>query len=346
MRILIIGAGAIGTMLGTALSKNNEIVFYIRESKIEQFKKSELTVNFGNDIKKLSNPQAISSFSQIQNPFDLAILSVKSYNTDEILEDLDTKAFNLITTCQNGIGNEEKLINKYGADKVVSSVITLPAAKNQDGSVSVTNLKGGISFGKTSDKIRLDKIADIFSEAGFKTSICDNYADMKWSKVLLNMNSNALSAITSMTMEELFKSFSAVSVEKKLFKEALCLLNKNNIKTVDLPGYPVKAMCIMYDYLPEKAISAIMLISGKAKSRGKKMPSLYIDIEQGKKNSEIDVVNGAIKVLGERTGEKTPFNSFICNLLHSILEGKIPRNKYRNNPKLLLEDMLSQTGRE
>lgn len=344
MKILIIGAGAIGTMLGVSLADRNEVTFYVRESRAEKLRKNGFELNFAGKEKKIESPSLATSLKiGDEAPYDLAIVAVKSYSLDDILKSLDSSSFKWIMTCQNGIGNEEKLAGKYGIEKIISASITLPAAVDEKGKVTVTNAKGGIAFGKTSeDDSKPEEMADLFSESGFKTSVCNDYRAMKWSKVLLNMNSNALSAITTMTMEELFKSSEAVRLEKELFTEAIRLLRKNGIIPVDLPGYPVKAMNAMYEHLPVPFISAIMLLSGKAKSRGEKMPSLYIDIEKGNRNSEIDVLNGAVEQLGKDTGEPTPWNSFICSIFHEILSKSKTRAKYEDAPEKLLEDALKE----
>ena len=342
MKILIIGAGAIGTMLGVSLAEKNEVSFYVRESRAEKLRESGLSLNLAGVEKRIEKPRLVTSLKKGgDSPYDLAVISVKAYSLDEILADLDGDLFRDVMTCQNGIGNEEKIGAAFGMERLVSGVITLPVAVGDGGKVTVTNAKGGISFGKTSpgDK-KAAKAAKLFAEAGFRTSVCENYRDMKWSKVLLNMNSNALSSITSMTMEALFRSPEAVRIEKELFTEALGLLDREGVKCVDLPGYPVRLMNMMYRLLPVPLISAVMLLSGKARARGKKMPSLYIDIEKGSSRSEIDVLNGAVEKLGRDTGVKTPWNSFICGVFHDILEKRRDRDEYRDNPGKLLEEAL------
>ena len=340
MKILILGAGAIGTMLGVALAEKNDVTFYVREAKKEKLKNG-MSLKMGSITKTIEKPQCITTLSpqEIEQKFDLAIIAVKAYSLKDLLSNLDSELFKYILTCQNGIGNEEELIAKYGKDKVVSSVITLPASVAGEGKTEVTNIKGGIAFGCDSEKIPLKEIVDMFAEAGFNTITCDGYKSMKWSKVLLNMNSNALSAITSMTMEELFNSNSATKIEKMAFCEAFKLIEQENIKYCDLPGYPVKMMCFMYKYLPVFMIKFIMKVTGKAKSRGKKMPSLFIDLENGKSDSEIDVLNGAVVTLSKQLKQPAPYNEFLCNVFHELLTKKIDRDKYKNNPDKLLEDL-------
>ncbi len=111
MTIYIVGQGAVGTFLGDALrSESSEIVYAPRDLA---------------DVKPVDA--------------ELAIVAVKSYDTDSAIETLrralgpETKA--TILCPQNGVGNEEKLAAAFGADQIVACALTVPLERTRDGRI-------------------------------------------------------------------------------------------------------------------------------------------------------------------------------------------------------------------
>jgi 2-dehydropantoate 2-reductase len=109
-------------------------------------------------------------------------------------------------------------------------------------------------------------------------------------------------------------------------------------QVVDLPSTPVRLLIAIIKTLPLK-LSQPLLVQFVGKGRGNKMPSLHIDLSQGKKESEVDFLNGAVVRYGEKAGMKTVVNRFLNHTLLQMVSGEIDRNSYRHNPQKLWTDI-------
>lgn len=337
MRILVIGTGAIGTLLGVMLKKTgNEVFFYDRPDRIGALRNESLSLIFTGILNKIKNLDLLDSLENYNGAFDLAILCIKSYHTDEFIKSCPDGLFDRLLTIQNGIGNEEKLIDRFGIEKIISGAITLPVARKDGFTVEITNNKGGISLANT-DGTSCSDIVKLFSCCKLKTVQCRNYQEMKWSKLLLNIIGNAVSAITSMTMYEIFDNRQTTVIEKQAVNEAVSVMKKIGLKPVNIPGYPVKKMVFLFSLATPTMIEIVMSLTQKSMSRGDKMPSLYIDLENGSSNSEIDVLNGAVYQKGIELGLDVRANGFLFKTLSGIVSGDISRDEYLNSPDKLFD---------
>ena len=68
------------------------------------------------------------------------------------------------------------------------------------------------------------------------------------------------------------------------------------------------------------------------------MPSFYIDLHSGQKKSEVAYLNGAIVRYGQRLAIPTPANQFFTETLLDLVAGKLPLDKYRSQPALLVDE--------
>ncbi|MEM3220554.1 MAG: 2-dehydropantoate 2-reductase N-terminal domain-containing protein, partial [Thermoplasmata archaeon] len=86
MKIAILGAGAIGSLFGAYLSQNNEILFIGRREHIENINK------YGLKVEGLTNTRVYGKgFTEYPGGADLILLTVKSYDTENAMEDIKNK---------------------------------------------------------------------------------------------------------------------------------------------------------------------------------------------------------------------------------------------------------------
>ena len=112
MNIVIFGAGAIGSLIGAKLSKNNFVILHGRKSHIDKIKKDGLKI-IGKTIFNKKIP-ATSSVNEINIKPDLIILTVKSYDTEKAVKQINKiiGKNTIILTIQNGLDNID-IIKKW-----------------------------------------------------------------------------------------------------------------------------------------------------------------------------------------------------------------------------------------
>ncbi len=89
LRILSIGAGAIGTYIGGSLALNgHSVVFLERSSVVEELKQNGIVLTIGDNTRRIPNPQAVASLAEAFNEraYDVALFALKSYDTSDAIE--------------------------------------------------------------------------------------------------------------------------------------------------------------------------------------------------------------------------------------------------------------------
>jgi len=338
VKILILGAGAIGTMLGVSLAlSGRSVAFYDRPEVCGEISARGLKLVVNGVEKELRNAGTISEegLREIEEPFDLAILSVKAYHSDAILGMLDRKSFVSLLTIQNGVGNEEKLVKRFGPKQIFSGAITLPVAVRAPGVVEITNQKGGIGISAVHEGDSCNEIGSLFRRAGFSVELYLDYRELKWSKLLLNMVGNALSAILDVSPAGIFYDRQLTKIEKLAFMEALAVMKAQKLDVVNLPGYPVKALATMFSQLPPTLIEMIMTAKA-GKARGSKKPSLAIDLLSQSQFSEVEVLNGAVAREGKRLNIPVPVNEALYEILTAMVNGEIAGDSMKGNADAIM----------
>jgi 2-dehydropantoate 2-reductase len=158
---------------------------------------------------------------------------------------------------------------------------------------------------------------------------------MKWSKMLTNLLANASSAILDMSPRDIFNHPGLYRLEITQLREALAVMHAQHIRVVDLPGTPVRALSLAVTSLPP-SISRSLLQSNLGKGRGKKMPSLHIDLHSGSSRSEVNWLNGAVVRYGEALGMMTPVNRALNEILSGMIANTITPESFRRQPDKLI----------
>ena len=336
MKILIIGAGAIGTMLGVKLSlAGADVTFYDHPEVLKKIAEGGLSLKMEKREYVLNNVKTVDCDALPRaGTFDLGILCVKSYHTEKICACIPPKAFSQLLTIQNGVGNEEYLASTFGEQCILAGTITLPVAIRGTGKVEITNRKGGIGLSSIRENAMCRDLKHIFEKTGFDVRVYENYREMKWSKLLLNSIGNASSAILDMSPEEIFDNRRLTKIEKVAFMEGLAVMKALNLSLVELPGYPVRIIGLVFRSSPPTLLELIMSVF-KPSSRGSKMPSLHIDLSSGSPHSEVEVLNGAIVKNAESAKVPVPVNTLLYSTLSGIVRGDTSWELFRKKPEKL-----------
>jgi 2-dehydropantoate 2-reductase len=180
---------------------------------------------------------------------------------------------------------------------------------------------------------------------------------MKWSKLLANLLANASSAILDMPPDEIFSHPGLYRIEIVQLREALKVMQAQNIYPVDLPRAPIRALAFAVRNhpvdLPRAPIRALAFavrnlpigisrpflkfaISG---GRGGKMPSFHIDLHNKRGKSEVDYLNGAVVRAGSKLGIPTPVNDYLNRTLLGLTSGSLSMKEFAQRPAKLLSDL-------
>lgn len=317
MNVYVVGAGAVGRYLGELLrATGNDVVYAPRELAAVQ-------------------PYAA----------DLAIVAVKAYDTDGAVQTLRAALGDApsaaIVTVQNGVGNEEKLAAAFGADAVVACALTVPVETGPDGKPIAAN-GGGIAFAPVG-AVAHNWVLAAFGATGLPVSAAEDYRSLKWSKLVLNVVANASCAILNVLPERLVHWGDAFDLELRAIREVRNVMRALEIPAIDLPRYPVRALQGVAT-LPSPLARGI-LANRIAGARGRKPPSLLLDLRAMRNRTEVDFLNGAVARAAREAGVKAPVNTVFARIVSDIAHMPALWAKYRERPDALSAEVDAEIAR-
>lgn len=313
-KIAVVGAGAIGSVVGGLLARAGEDVTLIaRQAHVEAINKNglfidgilgEFTVNVKASEKLDFRP-------------DIVLLMVKTQDVKETCKEIKLYVEGVpLVTMQNGVRSDDIAASVLGKENIISCVVFIHSRFLEAGKVTF-GLGGALLVGEAYDNNgkRVKEIVSILNKA-IKTEIRDNIHGAHWTKLLMNMMGNSLSAITGLSTGEWAKHSGARRIVILMTKEALYVFEKAGIKLESLPGSPVLALkTIIKSPLP--IASTILGSMARSKKSADTIPSMLQSILRGKP-TEIDYLNGEIVKLGQKMGIPTPYNTKVVELVRGV----------------------------
>ena len=276
---------------------------------------------------------------------DVAIVAVKAYDTDSAVQTLRAAIAypeKCVFVCpQNGVGNEEKLIAAFGAQNVVAAALTVPVDRDREGNSHATH-DGGLAFAPCG-KSAYNWLWATFQSTGLNIKIVEDWRALKWSKLSLNIIANASCAILNVLPNRLVNYDHVFTLEIRAIREVRAVMNKLGLTPIDLPRYPVRVLQGIAT-LPSP-ISRTLLSSRIAGARGRKPPSLLLDLRANKALTEVDVLNGAVAHAGFQNGVPTPVNAVFARVLSDIAHMPQLWAKYREHPESLEAEVQAEVKR-
>ena len=345
LRVLVIGAGAIGTYIGGSLALHgHNVVFLERPEVAAALRQRGMRLTLPDGEHRIPHPTVAASLDEAlrQGAFDVALFALKSYDTRPALEGMRAHrdALPPFLCLQNGVENESVLAEFLGAGRVLAGTVTSAVGRRDAGDIRLEKLRGmGVAAGHPLSA----RLVQALDAAGLRCRLFPRAADMKWSKMLTNLLANASSAILDMTPAEIFAHPGLFRLEMAQLREALAVMRAQGIRAVDLPGTPVRALAFTVRRLPPFiAQPALRRVVGAG--RGGKMPSFHIDLHSGRGKSEVSYLNGAVARFGERLGIPTPVNAALTRILEALVRGEASIDAYAKNPRRLLDAVASPAG--
>ncbi|MGB0388706.1 MAG: ketopantoate reductase family protein [Ardenticatenaceae bacterium] len=345
-KILIVGAGAIGCLVGARLSlSGHEITLVGRDALRAAIAEEGLTIITDGSPDTTRHLVVVTSTASAfanDQQYDWIFLTPKAFDVATAATELRAAASAIppVITLQNGLGSEEIAASILGAENIIAGTLTIPVEVLSRARLNTIS-KGGIGLAPwhptSPDPAPL---ATILRHVGVRTTLYDDPHAMKWTKLLLNMIGNATSAILALPPQQIFAHPHLYDIELNALTEARRVMRTKAIKTIPLPSYPAHLQFAALEYLPRWLTRPIMsrLV---AKARGGKMPSLYLGLQAGRKRSEIEVLNGAVVAAGKQIGVPTPTNRTLTRLVTQLATGEQQRAPYRHNPDALLKEITT-----
>ncbi|MDH7517200.1 MAG: 2-dehydropantoate 2-reductase [Candidatus Thermoplasmatota archaeon] len=298
MNIVILGAGAIGSLFGGLLAKKNNVTLIGRKQHVQAIKKNGLKITGKTQLKiRIS---AEDSINKIRFSPDLLILTVKSYDTETAIKEAKTiiGKDTIVLSLQNGLDNIEKICRIIDKRNVVAGVTTHGVLFSKPGLINHTG-KGTTILGELNGKKteRIISIVSCFNQAGIKTVFSKNILKEIWCKTIINSCVNPLTAIFECKNGYLLENPILEDLVEKICKESVGIANANGVN-------------ISYESIIEKTKDVIRKTSENYSSM----------FQSYRKNSKTEIysINGKIADLGRTLGLDVSLNEMLIYLIRSM----------------------------
>lgn len=293
MKIAILGAGALGSVIGGRLAQAGNRVTLINRNAayLEAVRREGLILDERGRREAIrldvaATPEGLA-------PVDLVIVLVKSFDTAATIARARglVGAQTTVLSLQNGLGHEEILAEAVGAEKVIAGKTYVGGVMTAPGVITAGSIGKLTVIGELSGQItpRIEAITAAFNAAGLSCAGSENILGAMWDKLLVNVATGALSALSGLDYGNLYDLPEIAETAQGAVAEAMAVAQGLGI-TLETTQ-PSEAWA--------KAAAGLPF--------GFKT-SMLQSLERGAR-TEIDFINGAVVRGGRQLGIATPVNA-------------------------------------
>lgn len=236
MRILVVGAGAIGGYFGARLLQaGRDVTFLVRARRAAQLAEHGLRVKSQHGDLHIAKPPIVLS-EQIREPYDVVLLSCKAYDLDSAMDAIapamgpDT----VIVPMLNGMRHLDQLDARFGAARVMGGRCMISSTLDEQGTILHLSAFHVLSFGErpAGNTPRAQALAEAFGNAGFDVQRSDAMLQDMWEKWFFLATLAASTCLMRATVGDILAAPRGRETIDALLQECASIAAAN--------GYPVR----------------------------------------------------------------------------------------------------------
>ena len=316
MRTAILGAGALGIIIGALMTKNGKQVDLIDsyQENVDALNADGARVT-GN--LELHWPVTALTPQEMRGAYDLILLLTKQTANEMALPRLlpHLHPDSIVCTLQNGIP-EDGVAAIIGRERTIGGAVGFGATWLRPGVSELTSTleaveKFAFEIGELDGVVRprLETVKEILSAAG-GTTILTNLMGIRWTKLLMNATFSGMSAALGCSFRDVLADEKAMTCIAHIADETIKVCHGKGYRMVEMQGADMEFL-----ELGSKAdIAGKMDFYRKVWGRHNNKASMLQDLEKGN-NTEIDHINGVVCRSGRECDIATPFNDKVVEIV-------------------------------
>jgi 2-dehydropantoate 2-reductase len=239
MRILVIGAGAVGGYFGGRLAAaGRDVTFLVRPARAAQLQRTGLQIfdPYG-DVRV--QPKLLLAEDLKANPkaFDLIVLSTKAYSLDAAIEDFAPAVGSetVILPLLNGMRHLDALDARFGEEHVVGGSTQIVADLDAEGRVHSMTQLHDLNFGERDKTVtaRIKAIDETLRGAGFEANLKPDILTVLWQKWTLLAALGAITCLLRGAIGAVVAAPGGLETARAIIAECVAITTAN--------GYPMEA---------------------------------------------------------------------------------------------------------
>ena len=300
MKIIIVGAGAMGGLFGGLLKKggNDVVLVDVWKEHIDAINRDGLSIERDGERTTVSIPAFFPE--KVTGTADLVVVFTKSFNTGAAVSAIrgiiagNTWALSL----QNGIGHVDTIEQFIPRDRIVHGVTTYPSdlagpghiRSEGEGTVKIMSVSG-------ESGPMVQTIEETFNRAGIRCEADPNVVTAIWEKLAFNSVMNALTAVMGLTVGQVGDAREGRELAEMIIDEVIGVAHRKKI-FID-------------------KIRIMSMVSMAFEKHREHRPSMLQDI-LAKRKTEIDSINGAVVREADKLDMQLPVNATVYRMVKTI----------------------------
>ena len=235
MKILVLGAGAVGGYFGGRMAEAGmDVTFLVREKRQKKLEKSSLIIKSPKgDL--VTSPNLVT-LDNVDSIYDVILFTNKAYDLDEILQSpFQVKDGSIIIPLLNGYAHMEQLRNKFPNARLFGGIAHIFSTLNDEGEIHHFNDIHSLTFGHLSNADETDgrRFFDACSSANFSIKYSDNIIVDLWHKWVLITTVAGATTLFNATIGEIASTEHGIAFITALHDECVTIAKSEKIKVND-----------------------------------------------------------------------------------------------------------------
>jgi 2-dehydropantoate 2-reductase len=186
MRLLVVGAGAIGGYFGgRMLQAGRDVTFLVRPRRAGELKDAGLVIKSPNGDVTLKNPPTVQA-DKLTEKFDAILLSCKAFDLDDAIKSFASAVGprTAIIPMLNGMRHLDVLDGKFGGERVLGGLCAIAVTLNDKREVVQLAPMQSLNFGERDGKLsdRIHAIAEVMASGNFGSVASEHIVQEMWEK--------------------------------------------------------------------------------------------------------------------------------------------------------------------
>ncbi|MCF0238377.1 MAG: ketopantoate reductase family protein [Sphaerochaetaceae bacterium] len=300
MNILVLGAGAMGSLFGGYLSRHNNVVLLdVAAPVVDAINTNGLVINEKDESTGNYSVKAVTSISQEPSfKADLIVVFVKAMYSKSALDSVKSAITEdtYIMSVQNGSGHEELLSQYVSEDHVLigttqhNSAVLAPGVVRHGGSglTHVGRINGDVTG--------LDVLAQNFTSCNLETDCKSDLNQLVWEKLFTNISASVLTGVFKSNLGFISQNPNAWALCTELIREAVEV---------------AKADGCNFDF--ETELEKVRKVSVNSPEG---ITSICADLRNGRK-TEVDTISGSVVRKAKKYGVQAPYHEMVVDIIHA-----------------------------
>lgn len=293
MKILVVGPGAVGCVLGGSLLRSgHEVVFGARKESADLLRQKGLRIEWPSETWTFERIET-RSMEDAEESFDHLLFCVKGYDWKDAADFIRHFPAKYVLTFQNGVSIHHELASQFKSP-VLGSVIYVSADRIEPGVIKSKSLSRVILDGSPGVREKMEELQTALSNANLTALLSEDIEKDLWRKYIFLCTFSALNTLTARPLSEILGEPETVKLWRAYMQEMITVADNCG---VDLDDSEVDAVLENASRFPPNTSS-----------------SLFADTLRGQK-TEIELLQGYLVKLAASRSVDLPVGQTIYSLL-------------------------------